>query len=90
MADYEVVNNVGVITCRNPPVNQLSYRLRKGMSDGLNAAIKDPNVVAVVLVGGGKSFPAGADVKFRYPRNKLAPFQRCRFVHIKTQRVRHG
>jgi len=63
MADYEVVNDIAVITCQNPPVNQLSYNLRLGLFNGLEQAIKDKNVKAIVIVGGGRTFPAGADVK---------------------------
>ena len=63
MADYEVINNVAVVTCQNPPVNQLSYRLRVGLFDGLHKALKDDSVKAMVIIGGGRTFPAGADVK---------------------------
>ena len=63
MASYEVINNVAVVTCQNPPVNQLSYRLRVGLFDGLHKALKDDSVKAMVIVGGGRTFPAGADVK---------------------------
>jgi len=63
MADYEVVNNVAVITCQNPPVNQLSYKLRVGLFNGLEEALKDKNVKAIVIIGGGRTFPAGADVR---------------------------
>jgi len=63
MASYEVVNNVAVITCQNPPVNQLSYALRVGLFDGMERALADPKVVAVVIAAAGKTFIAGADIK---------------------------
>eukprot|EP01084_Bolivina_argentea_P058598 107001_1 len=63
MASYEVVNNIAVITCQNPPVNQLSYRLRAALFDGLARALKDDNVFAIVLTADGKTFIAGADIK---------------------------
>lgn len=63
MASYEVVNNVAVITCQNPPVNQLSYNLRVGLFDGLEKALADDNVVAIVIAADGKTFIAGADIK---------------------------
>eukprot|EP01083_Nonionella_stella_P032759 89636_1 len=63
MASYEVVNNIAIITCRNPPVNQLSYALRLGLFNGLESALSDPNVIAIVITADGKTFIAGADIK---------------------------
>ena len=62
MASYEVVNNVGVITCQNPPVNALSYHLRKDVITGLQSALADPNVKAIVIIADGRTFIAGADI----------------------------
>jgi 3-hydroxyacyl-CoA dehydrogenase len=54
--------DVAVITINNPPVNALSA----GVPEGIEAAIaeiqKDPGVRAAVLIGGGKTFIAGADI----------------------------
>jgi 3-hydroxyacyl-CoA dehydrogenase len=54
--------DVAVITINNPPVNALSA----GVPEGIEAAIaeieKDPGVKAAVLIGGGKTFIAGADI----------------------------
>ena len=63
MADYDAASGVAVITCQNPPVNQLSYNLRLGLFDGLHKALADDSVKAIVIIGGGRTFPAGADVK---------------------------
>ena len=63
MASYEVVNNVAVITCKNPPVNQLSYNLRIGLFDGLEKALSDNNVISIIIIADGKTFIAGADIK---------------------------
>jgi len=63
MASYEVTNNVAVITCQNPPVNQLSYALRVGLFDGLEKGLADPEVRALVIIADGKTFIAGADIK---------------------------
>jgi len=53
---------LGVITCQNPPVNQLSYALRVGILNGINESQKS-GCKATVIYGGGKTFPAGADIK---------------------------
>jgi 3-hydroxyacyl-CoA dehydrogenase len=56
-------DQVALITIDNPPVNALS----PGVVDGLSAAIDDvgrnPSVRAAVLVGAGRTFVAGADIK---------------------------
>ena len=54
---------VAIITINNPPVNALS----PGVPEGIRAAIKDVTndaaVKAVVLIGGGRTFIAGADIR---------------------------
>lgn len=62
MASFEVVNNVGLIICQNPPVNALSYHLRKGLLDGLEKGLSDPSVEAIVIICDGQTFIAGADI----------------------------
>src|SRR6266404_2313863 len=54
---------VGVITIENPPVNALSPGVPEGIGAGIEQAEKDPDVRAVVIVGGGRTFIAGADIK---------------------------
>ncbi len=55
--------DVGLITIDNPPVNALS----PGVPEGIDAAIRrleaDGGVKAIVLIGGGKTFIAGADIR---------------------------
>ena len=61
-AEYKVNGDVAVITLKNPPVNGLSYATRLGISQGLDKAIDDPAVKAVVITGEGKAFCGGADI----------------------------
>jgi len=61
--DYRVQGDVAILTCENPPVNQLSWQLRVGLHRGIEEANKDPSVKAMVLIGGGRTFIAGADIK---------------------------
>src|SRR5437588_4876515 len=60
---YETRASVGVITIRNPPVNALSKGVPDGIQSGIDRAVKDPAVRAVVVIGGGRTFIAGADIK---------------------------
>jgi len=52
-----------VITINNPPVNALSPGVPEGIIEGIETAEKDPDVRAVVLIGGGRTFIAGADIR---------------------------
>jgi 3-hydroxyacyl-CoA dehydrogenase len=54
--------SVAVIRFDNPPVNALGHGLRLGIAAGLKAAEEDAAVKAVVLVGNGRCFSAGADI----------------------------
>ena len=53
---------VAVITVNNPPVNALSHHVRTGIVDGMEAAIADDSVNAIVLICDGRTFIAGADI----------------------------
>ncbi len=53
---------IAVLTVDNPPVNALSFHVRQGLLDGMNAAAADPEVAAVVLICAGRTFIAGADI----------------------------
>ena len=62
-AEYQVNGAVAVITLANPPVNGLGLSTRKGIVDGVNKALSDAAVKAVVITGAGKAFSGGADIK---------------------------
>ncbi len=55
--------NIAVITINNPPVNALSPGVPEGISEAIEAAEKDGSVEATVVIGGGRTFVAGADIK---------------------------
>ena len=60
---YELRGHTAVITFDHPPVNGLGAALRTGIMDGLDRALADPAVRAIVITGGDKAFSGGADVK---------------------------
>jgi 3-hydroxyacyl-CoA dehydrogenase len=62
-ASYEVRGDVAVITMNNPPVNGLGYETRRGIVDGLDKALADDAVKAIVVTGAGKAFSGGADIR---------------------------
>src|SRR5690242_15269647 len=56
-------NDIAIIMINNPPVNALSPGVPEGISDAIEQVDKDPTVKAAVLIGAGKTFVAGADIK---------------------------
>ncbi len=54
--------NVLVIISDNPPVNALGQAVRAGLVDGINEALSDDSVEAVVIRCDGRTFFAGADI----------------------------
>src|SRR6202021_3874213 len=56
-------NGIALITINNPPVNALRPGGPEGISEALDKIAQDDNVKAVVLIGGGRTFIAGADIK---------------------------
>jgi len=54
---------IGILTVNNPPVNALAAGVRDGIKDGVEAFGKDANIDAIVLIGGGRTFIAGADIR---------------------------
>jgi len=73
-AKYELRGDVAVITLDNPPVNGLGYDTRREFSAGIDRAMADAAVRAVVVTGGGRAFSGGADIKeFGSPRSIAEP-----------------
>jgi 3-hydroxyacyl-CoA dehydrogenase len=54
---------IGVITVDNPPVNALSPGVPEGIVAAIDQGNADPGVKAMVLIGAGRSFIAGADIR---------------------------
>lgn len=54
---------VGIITINNPPVNALSPGVPEGIAAAMEAIQKDDQLKAAVLIGGGRTFIAGADIR---------------------------
>ncbi|HEY9094366.1 MAG TPA: 3-hydroxyacyl-CoA dehydrogenase NAD-binding domain-containing protein, partial [Hydrogenophaga sp.] len=72
--DYTQQGPVAVLTMNYPPVNGLGHALRSGILAGLDQALADPAITAVVLTGGETIFSGGADVKeFGSPKSSLSP-----------------
>ncbi len=60
---FENVDGVGVVTIDNPPVNALSPGVPEGIVESVERGNADPAIRAMVLIGAGRSFIAGADIR---------------------------
>ena len=63
LVQFMKVDSVAVITINNPPVNALSPGVPEGISASIDQVERDADVIAAVVIGGGRTFVAGADIK---------------------------
>jgi 3-hydroxyacyl-CoA dehydrogenase len=71
---YDKRGNVAVIGLDNPPVNGLGHAVRTGIVDGVDRALDDSSVEAIVIVGDEKVFSGGADIReFNTPKSSAEP-----------------
>ncbi len=61
--EYQLHENVAVLSLNNPPVNGLGLETRTPLNAGLMRAWNDPAVVAIVIAAMGKVFCGGADIR---------------------------
>ena len=69
---FENVDGIGVITVDNPPVNALSPGVPEGIVESVERGNADPAIKAMVLIGAGRSFIAGADIR-QFGTNRPPP-----------------
>src|SRR4051812_14967262 len=91
MADlvrYEVKDGVAVVTIDNPPVNALSPAVWEGIDQAVQRAVADPQADAIVLIGAGTTFIAGADIKvFDTLKTREDSFARSAGTHALLRRM---
>jgi len=59
---YTIEDGIGVILIDNPPVNALGIKTRIALDEGFRTFAADDAVKAIVLICGGRTFFAGADI----------------------------
>ncbi|MES1926989.1 3-hydroxyacyl-CoA dehydrogenase NAD-binding domain-containing protein [Salinisphaera sp. T31B1] len=63
VVSYQCEDGIGVITIDNPPVNALGHAVRAGILEALDQGMADDSAQALMIIGGGRTFPAGADIR---------------------------
>ncbi|OZA54507.1 MAG: hypothetical protein B7X79_17825, partial [Acidovorax sp. 17-64-282] len=77
-----------VVTVNNPPVNALGVAVRQGLAAAMAQAQADSTVAGVLLMGAGKAFIAGADIReFGKPAMPPSLPEVCRSIEDCTKPV---
>ncbi|MFP1678664.1 3-hydroxyacyl-CoA dehydrogenase NAD-binding domain-containing protein [Alloalcanivorax sp. C16-2] len=63
VVSYRLEGDIGVISVNYPPVNALGQGVREGLVECLRQGLKDDQAKALVVIGEGRTFPAGADIR---------------------------
>jgi len=63
VVSYELRDGIGVITVDYPPVNALGKDVRSGLADAVRTGLADAGAQALIVIGAGRTFPAGADIR---------------------------
>ncbi len=81
-------DKVLVVTVDHAPVNALSTDVRRGLLEAIEAAAGDAAVEAVLIVGAGRNFIAGADIReFGKPPQPPALPEVCRRIEDSAKPV---
>src|SRR5438552_17308242 len=85
---YDISDRVAVITIDNPPVNALSPAVWEGIEEAVARANADAAAEAIVLIGAGSTFIAGADIKvFDILKTREDSLSRSARTHALLKRV---
>src|SRR5512133_617656 len=85
---YEIRDRVAVVTIDNPPVNALGAGVPEGISEAVERAAEDAAADAIVLIGAGTTFIAGADINiFKELKTREQSIERSRAVHARLKQL---
>lgn len=80
--------NILIVILDNPPVNALGLRVRRGLLAALRQAQSEEQIHALLLLGSGKNFAAGADIReFNQPRQPPLLREVCDQIEACTKPV---
>jgi 3-hydroxyacyl-CoA dehydrogenase len=85
---YEVRERIAVVTIDNPPVNALGPGVLEGIEEAVARALAAPDIDAIVLIGAGTTFVAGADIRiFDTLKTREQSLERSAGTHARLRRL---
>ena len=91
MIQCDVSDGIAVITIDNPPVNALGPGVLEGIEAAVARGLDDPSVDALVLIGAGDTFVAGADINiFRTLSTRQQSLERSEGFHASLTHIENA
>src|SRR5439155_258064 len=88
LAPDDTTGRVAVLTIDNPPVNALGPGVWEAVDEAVARASPDSDVDAVILIGAGQTFVAGADINvFKTLRTREQSLERSGRTHALLARL---
>src|SRR5499427_5285921 len=85
---YSIQDRVAVLTIDNPPVNALAQGVWEAVDQAVARAGADPEADAIVLIGAGTTFVAGADINvFKTLKTREQSLERSGRTHALLKRL---
>src|SRR5215813_13195152 len=85
---YSIQDRVAVLTIDNPPVNALAQGVWEAVDQAVARAGADPAADAIVLIGAGTTFVAGADINiFKTLKTREQSLERSARTHALLKRL---
>jgi 3-hydroxyacyl-CoA dehydrogenase len=85
---YAIQDRVAVLTIDNPPVNALAQGVWEAVDQAVARAGADPEADAIVLIGAGTTFVAGADINvFKTLKTREQSLERSARTHALLKRL---
>ena len=88
LVHYEVRERIAVLTIDNPPVNAMGPGVLEAIEEQVARANTDEEADAIVLIGAGTTFVAGADIKiFGTLKTREQSLARSENTHARLKRI---
>ena len=85
---YDVTARVAIVTIDNPPVNALGPGVWEAVDEAVARGVADADVDAIVLIGAGQTFAAGADINiFKTLKTRGQSLERSGRTHALLKRI---
>jgi 3-hydroxyacyl-CoA dehydrogenase len=73
VVEYEIHGAIALIALNSPPVNAMGVKVRQGITDAVAQAENNPDISAIVVLGRGRCFCGGADIR-EFGKPRLHPY----------------